>query len=118
MSFFSSPSRSARAAVPRRASSLHLEINPVEVGRKKFQAGFQERLSVLQQQVEALKERIEGRLRACEEDVDWAEWGSPREELFDLRVRRVLEGHRARACTRSTGPRTTCRSRARASTGR
>ena len=97
MSFFSSPTRSNRANLPRRSSSLRMEtINPVEIGRKKFQAGFQERLSVLQQQVEALKERIEGRLRACEEDVDWAAWGSPPEELFDLRVRRVLEGHRAR----------------------
>jgi guanine nucleotide-binding protein G(I)/G(S)/G(T) subunit beta-1 len=96
MSFFTVDARIRRSGSMQRRSSRRLVPQPADVGRERFQEGFRERLSVLQVQVEALKERIEGQLRAREEDVDWASWGSPPENLYDLRVRRVLEGHRER----------------------
>lgn len=53
-----------------------------------------ERLSLLRLQIATLKERIEGVLRAKEEDIDWSNMGAPADE-YGFSVRRVLTGHTA-----------------------
>ena len=53
-----------------------------------------DRLSLLRLQIATLKERIEGVLRAKEEDIDWSNMGAPADE-YGFSVRRVLTGHMA-----------------------
>lgn len=60
-----------------------------------FAAKLAARLAALRAQILTLKERIEGRHRALEEDIDWAVSGVKAATPYDFRVRRSLEGHRA-----------------------
>jgi len=93
-SLASSRQQSRRSIASPRLSTAELAA---AAGRETFTAAFNERIDALRGQIEALKEHVEGQLRAREENLDWADWGAPAgEAAFDLRVRRTLDAHRAR----------------------
>ena len=75
------------------ASSFDDDIG-LEESTSGLAARLNERFSLLRRQIFTLKERIEGILRAKQEDIDWRTAGSA-PEVFDFTVRRALRGHAA-----------------------
>ena len=88
-------------STPLRGNPIILPDSPLSLPNKTINAAttvpgymsMAERLRKTQQQVLALKERINGLRQAKEDDIDWESYGKPSDVKFNFAIRRSLRGH-------------------------